>query len=177
MQLTNTKNRYGFIAIFLHWLLAILFIGMLILGLYMHSLPIGIEKLKLYGLHKEFGLLVLWLVILRLFWRLANTSPTLPPPLWESIAARIVQVLFYILMFAMPLTGWLLTSSVGLPISFFGLFVMPTLIPANDGLRIVFLEIHKWLAYGLIATIILHVGAALKHHFIDKDDILRRIFS
>ncbi len=177
MKIKNTTQRYGLIAILLHWLMAILLIGLLILGLYMTSLPISHEKLKLYGWHKEYGLLALFLVIFRLAWRLTNLVPVLTLPLWEIIAARTVHWLFYVFMFAMPITGWLLTSAAGLPPSFFGLFVLPVLVSQNDQLMKLFQEIHSYLGYGLIALICMHVSAALKHYFINKDDILQRIFS
>ena|SRR3990167_9180671 len=175
MQMTNTENRYGIVTIFLHWLMAILIIGLLVLGLYMVALPISYEKLKLYGWHKEYGLLALALVIFRLIWRLINITPHLSLPLLEKLAARSVHWAFYIFMFAMPITGWLITSAAGLPASFFGLFVLPNLIAPNEELRIFFQAVHKWLGYGFIATIVLHASAALKHHFINKDDILRRM--
>lgn len=177
MQMTNTENRFGIATIFLHWLMAILIIGLLALGLYMAALPISHEKLKLYGWHKEYGLLALVLVIFRLIWRLANITPRLSLPLLEKIAARSMHWAFYIFMFAMPITGWLITSAAGLPASFFGLFVLPNLISPNEESRILFQEIHKWLGYGLIAAIVLHASAAFKHHFINKDDILRRMLS
>jgi cytochrome b561 len=173
--LKNTINRYGLVAILLHWVMAILIIGLLILGLYMVRLPIGLEKLKLFGWHKEYGFLVLILVTIRILWRLINTTPKLLLPAWEKRAARGVHWLFYGFMFALPLTGWLISSAAGLPVSFFGLFTLPNLIGANEGLVELFEEAHEWLAYGLIAIILLHTAAALKHHFIAKDDILRRM--
>lgn len=175
MHLKNTENSYGIVAILLHWFMAILLIGLLALGLYMVSLPISLEKLKLYGWHKEYGLLALWLIILRLGWRIANITPHLALPKWEKIAARSVHWAFYFFMFALPLTGWLITSAAGLPPSFFGLFTLPDLVAPNEEQRLLFQEIHEWLGYGLIATILLHTSAALKHHFINKDDILRRM--
>jgi cytochrome b561 len=177
MQITNTENRFGIVAIFLHWVMAILIIGLLALGLYMVELPISYQKLKLYGWHKEYGLLALMLVIVRLIWRITNTTPSLSLPLLEKIAARSMHWAFYIFMFAMPITGWLITSAAGLPASFFGLFVLPNLVSPNEELRILFEEIHEWLGYALIAAIVLHASAALKHHFINKDDILRRMLS
>lgn len=175
MRLTNTDNQYGVISILIHWLLAILIIGLIILGLYMKSLPINPEKLKLYGLHKAYGFLALALVMFRLPWRLWNITPQLSLPWWEKIAARSVHWAFYGFMFAMPITGWLMTSAAGLPASFFGWFVLPDLI-GPDPVRFLFFKmLHKWLAYGLIVTILMHTSAALKHHFINRDDILRRM--
>lgn len=175
MQFKNTENSFGMIAIALHWLMAVLIIGLLALGLYMTDLPISHEKLKLYGWHKEYGFLALALVIIRLCWRLINITPILAIPLWEKLIARAVHWAFYIILFGMPLTGWLITSAAGLPVSFFGLFVIPNIISPNEEQRILFESIHEWLGYILIVLIVLHAGAALKHHFIDKDDILRRM--
>jgi len=177
MRIKNTEDRYGMTAITLHWVMAILLIALLGLGLYMTGLPISLEKLKLYGWHKEYGILALMLVFLRIAWRLINFTPRLNLSLLEKIAARTVHWAFYVFMFAMPITGWLITSAAGLPVSFFGLFVLPDLISPHPDLIKLFGEIHKWLGYGLIVTIILHTSAALKHHFINKDDILRRMLS
>jgi cytochrome b561 len=178
MLIKNTEQRFGMAAITLHWLMAILLISLLALGLYMTRIPISALKLKLYGWHKELGVLALMLVTLRLGWRLGNITPTLSElPYWEKLAARSVHWIFYALMFAMPISGWLITSAAGLPVSFFGLFVLPNLIAPNEELRHLFAKIHEYLAYGLIAAICGHVVAALKHHFIDKDDIFRRMLS
>lgn len=175
MLIKNTQTRYGISAIFLHWLMAVLIVGLLALGLYMTNLPISLQKLTLYGWHKEYGLLALFLVALRLTWRLGNVLPSLSLPLWEKWAARSVHAAFYVMMFAMPLTGWLMTSASGLPVSFFGLFVMPDLIAADERSRQLLQMVHEWIGYLFILLICLHIAAALKHHFIDKDDILRRM--
>ena len=177
MQLKNSSTRFGLIAILLHWVMAIVIIGLLASGLYMVGLPLGLQKLKLYGWHKEYGLLILGLVIIRLCWRLINTTPRLSLPWWELLAARLVHWVFYGFMIAMPVTGWLITSTAGLPASFFNLFTLPNLIAPNQEWLPVFESIHQWLGYAMIATIVLHVLAALKHHFINKDDILRRMIS
>src|SRR5215471_15583911 len=100
MLLTNSNIHYGKIAIVLHWVMAVLLIGLLIVGLYMVRLPIGLEKLKMYGWHKEYGILALMLVIVRFTWRLTNKTPYLNIPLLEKIAARTVHWLFYVFMFA-----------------------------------------------------------------------------
>ena len=175
MQIKNSASRFGSVAILCHWIIAFLIIGLLALGLYMVELPISLEKLKLYGWHKEYGLLVLFLTVFRVLWRLSNQSPELALPLLEKIAARSMHIAFYCFMFAMPLTGWLITSSAGLPASFFGLFTLPNLVAPNEHNLVFFEWLHQWLGYALIAAIMLHSAAALKHHFINKDDILRRM--
>lgn len=177
MQVKNTAQRYGFIAILLHWFMAILIIVLIGMGLWMTNLPISLQKLKWYGWHKEWGIVVLIFVMFRLYWRFINTRPLLPHtlPLWERISAILVHWLFYFFMFVMPISGWLLSSSAGLQVSFFDWFLLPNLITEDENNRALFTFIHTYLAYLLIAFICLHVAAALKHHFINKDDILKRI--
>lgn len=177
MQLKNSETHFGLVAILLHWFMALLIIALLALGIYMVDLPISLEKLKLYGWHKEYGLLALALVIIRVSWRIINVTPRLSLPLWERLAARLVHWAFYAFMLAMPLSGWLITSAAGLPASFFGWFTLPNLIAPNEHLRELFETVHAYLGYGLIVLILLHMSAALKHHFINKDDILRRMIS
>lgn len=177
MRIKNSTTHFGLVAILFHWSMALLIIGLLAEGLYMVYLPISLEKLKLYGWHKEYGILVLGLVIVRFTWRLINKVPQLSLPWLEVLAARLVHYAFYGFMFAMPITGWMLTSAAGLPPSFFGLFTLPDLIAPNEEHRQLLQVVHQWLGYGLIATICLHTAAALKHHFINKDDILKRMIS
>jgi cytochrome b561 len=178
MRLKNTENNYGLITILLHWLIATLIIAMLALGLYMVDLPISLQKLKLYRWHKEFGILVLMLATVRISWRLFNMTPRLPSYLqsWQKLAARAVHYAFYGFMFAMPLTGWAISSSAGLSVSFFGLFVLPDFVSASEASRHLFTDMHTWLAYGLIATIALHVAAVAEHIIIHKDNILRKMW-
>lgn len=177
MEFKNDLQHYGVITIILHWAMALLLIVLLALGLYMTRLSISLLKLTLYGWHKEYGFLALALVMLRLAWRLFNITPTLSLPWWEKISARTVHWAFYGFMFAIPITGWLITSAAGLPASFFGLLILPDLVSPNPYWMRIFQMIHEWLSYGLIATIVLHTSAALKHHFINKDNILRRMLS
>ncbi|EHL29049.1 cytochrome b [Legionella drancourtii] len=175
MQIKNSITRFGVVAIALHWIIAVLIIALLVLGLYMVPLPFSLAKLKFYGWHKEYGFLVLFLAIFRFIWRLSNTNPELELPWLEKLAARSMHWAFYGFMLAMPITGWLITSAAGLPASFFGWFTLPNLIAPNEQQRILFEWVHEWLGYVLIAAICLHFAAALKHHFINKDDILRRM--
>jgi len=176
MLIKNNENHYGIVAIFFHWIIAILIIGLIILGLYMVGLPISLQKLKFYGWHKEFGILVLMLFLLRIVWRLINVVPSLAElPAWERVAARSVHYAFYFCLFAIPLTGWMMSSAAGLPVGFFGLFVLPDLVSPDENLRLFLIAVHKWLAYFLIALLCLHIAASFKHLLINKDDILRRI--
>lgn len=176
----NTEDRYGAVAILLHWLMAFLVIGLLALGLYMVTLPdVGFDtkKITLIFYHKELGLLVLVLLALRLGWRLTNVLPQLVAhlPDWQKIAARFVHLSFYALMFVLPMTGWLMSSAAGIPVSFFGLFTLPDFLPRDEHLFQRLIDVHKWLAYALVLAIFVHVGAALRHHFVFKDDTLRKM--
>lgn len=177
MQIKNTQDRYGAVTILFHWVIALLIIGMLAIGLYMVRLPTGILKLTLFGWHKEIGILILTIAIARVAWWFMNIMPALPEslPYWQKISARTVAFAFYFFMFAMPITGWLISSAAGIQVSVFGWYTLPNLIAPDDQLRILFSTIHVWLAYFLIGAICLHVAAALQHHFINKDDILRRM--
>jgi cytochrome b561 len=113
----------------------------------------------------------------RLIWRLGNTLPRLVETLpdWQKVVARFVHLSLYGLMFALPVTGWLMSSAAGIPVSFLGLFVLPDLIPHDDHLFQMFIEIHKWLGYALITCLLGHVAAALGHHLVFKDETLKKM--
>jgi cytochrome b561 len=177
MPLKNNSLVYGSIAKLFHWLMAILIIGLIIIGLIMADMDTSPDKLKLIGNHKAIGIIVLFLAVLRLVWKMRNQSPLMPNSLkqWQMKAAKGAHLLLYFFMFAMPLSGWAMSSAAGYPVSVFGLFTMPSLIEPSNELREFFGEMHEIMAFGLIATITLHVGAALQHHFIYKDNILRRM--
>jgi cytochrome b561 len=141
------------------------------------DLPLGIHKLALLARHKSFGMTVLMLAILRLLWRLKNPPPALPPgmtPLERSLA-RATHIAFYVLLFAMPLTGWLMSSAKNYSVSWFGVFTWPNLIAKNETAFNLLRSTHHLLSYALFAIAVLHVLAALKHHFWDKDPVLLRM--
>ncbi len=180
-RLRNTQQHYGAVAIGLHWLMAALLIALLALGLYMVSLPdVGFDtrKIALILFHKQLGLLALALAALRLAWRVGNALPSLVETLpdWQKVTARVVHLCFYALMLALPVTGWLMSSAAGIPVSLFGLFDLPDLIAHNEYLFRAFIEVHKWLSYALIACIAIHAAAALRHHFLFKDGTLRKMW-
>lgn len=181
----NTETRYGAVAVTLHWLIAIGIIGMLILGKYMQALPdTDASKFDLFQLHKSFGISILALSVLRLLWRLVNKVPALPAHMgrWERFAAHTSHFLLYVLMVGIPLSGWALASSspLGIPTLWFGQFEVPHL-PGLQGYADQHAvehqahEVHEWLGNLMIVLLLIHVGAALKHHFWDRDDVLIRI--
>lgn len=179
IKIRNTLDQYGFIAVLLHWFMAIVIIGMLGVGLYMTDLPNGILKLKLYGWHKEFGILILMLAVVRLCWRLANFPTRLAShelPTWQKLGAYSVHYAFYFMMFAMPITGWLISSAADLPVSFFGLFVLPDLIGPSESARKLLEVTHEYLGYGLMVLIFMHVAAVVQHLVVYKENLLRRMW-
>ena len=176
----NTRSRYGAVAVLLHWAMALLLAGLAVLGLYMTSLPdAGFDKSKvlLVIYHKEFGMAALVLVVIRLAWSATGVQPELSirNPEWQNVAARFVHLCFYGLMFALPITGWIMSSAAAIPVSIFGLFYLPDLVPPDDGLFHLMVAVHRWFAYGLIACFFVHAGAALYHHYALRDDTLRRM--
>jgi len=176
----NTEDCYGAIAILFHWSMALLVIGLAALGLYMVALPdvgFSTKKVTLVLYHKEFGVLVFVLLATRLAWRVTHILPRLVEhlPDWQQIAARFVHLSFYALLFALPMTGCLMSSAAGIPVSFFGLAMLPDFVHRDDDLFRQYVALHKWLGYVLILFIFVHAGAALRHHFVFKDDTLRKM--
>ncbi|HWP94191.1 MAG TPA: cytochrome b [Gammaproteobacteria bacterium] len=173
----NTPTRYGAIAQTFHWLIVALVIVQFALGHMADDMPLGIQKLATLARHKSLGMTILMLAVLRLAWRLRDPPPPLPAgmPDWEKRAAHITHALLYILLFALPLTGWLMSSAKNFPVSWFGLFTFPDLVAPDPELEEVLEETHEMLGWLLAATAVLHALAALRHHFIRHDDVLRRM--
>lgn len=178
---SNTSTRYGTVAMTLHWLIAIAIIGMLIGGKYMHGLPnTDPNKFLLYQLHKSTGITILVLTVARIVWRFAGPVPALPAtmPTWERWAAHASHFLLYALMILIPLSGWAVasTSSSGVPTLWFGLFEVPHLpVPVTEEAHEAAEEGHELFGNLMILLLLVHVGAALKHHFWDRDTVLRRM--
>lgn len=172
------RNTYHPIAIGLHWLMALLMVGLLIMGLIMKDLPLSPEKLQLYSWHKWAGVSVFVLVWLRLLWRLAHPAPAWPAdmPKWQRVLAHTGHALLYVLMVVIPLSGWLMSSAKGVSTVWFGLWPIPDLIGKDKALGDTLAVVHGGLNNLLMAVLLAHVGAALKHHFIDRDDVLRRMW-
>lgn len=177
MAIRNTSESFGSIAKFFHWLIFLMILCMLILGFIMSDMPNGPDKLKLYGIHKATGITILGLVLLRLVWKYMNISPELPDGMdaWQRLAAKASHVVLYVLMLAMPLSGWAMSSAAGFPVSVFGWFTMPSLISPNRELVDVFKEAHEVIGYLIIIISLTHGTAALLHHFYYKDNVLTRM--
>jgi cytochrome b561 len=177
MPLKNTPDRYGAVAKFFHWTIVLLIILQYILITYAEELPRGMEKLKIITYHKSFGVTVLALAVLRLLWRFMNKVPELPRHMsaMEVGLARFSHFALYALIFAMPLSGWIMSSAQNFPVSYFGWFSLPALVTPDRGLGELMEDAHEFLFNALLAVAVLHVIGALKHHFWDKDDVLRRM--
>lgn len=169
-------GRYSTSAILAHWLVAALILTAFPLGVYMADLPLSPTKLQLYSWHKWLGITILLLVALRLAWRLTHQPPApLPAPAWQLKAAELTHGLLYVLMFAVPLSGWLMSSAKGFPVVWFGVLPLPDLVGKDEALGDLFKLAHQWLNFSLLGLVALHLGAVLKHQFIDRDTTLSRI--
>ena len=183
--MTRSLTRYSTVAIVLHWLIALLILANIVLAWTFQNIPKGLLEFKLIQLHKSFGITVLLLSVLRLAWRLMNPPPPEPPmPTWQRWAAATVHWGFYVIMIGMPLSGWAMvsTSSLNLPTMLYGVIPWPHIALLHD-LPLASRKLWgawmgnthatlAWIAYGLIA---LHVAAALKHQFFDRDNLIYRM--
>ncbi len=175
------QPRYHWIARWLHALLGVALVGLFAVGLYMADLPFSPDRLKLYNWHKWAGVTILTLSFVRLMWRLTHRPPALPAaieqamPAWQRGAHQATHLGLYVLFFAVPLAGWAYSSAAGFPIVPFGLFQLPDFVPVSEGLADFMKPVHQYAAYSLAALVVLHVAGALKHHFIDRDALLRRM--
>jgi cytochrome b561 len=178
MALRNTTVRWGALAQAFHWTIVALLILQVTLAEMADDLPNGVRKLTLLARHKSVGITILTLVILRLTWRWLNREhPQLPGNLkpYERRLAHFTHAALYVLLFAMPLSGWMMSSARGFPVSWFGFFTLPDLVPKSRPLYDALMMTHHTLAAVLFVVVGLHVAGALKHHFVHRDDVLRRM--
>lgn len=177
MSIRNTRQRWGSLAQLLHWLIVALIAVQAALGLTGILLPLGVQKIAVLARHKSIGITILGLAAVRIIWRWLNPTPPLPSNLnrLERFCARGTHAALYALLFAMPLTGWMMSSARGFPVSWFNLFQLPDMVPRNEALYNMLVTSHAALAIALACTVTLHVAGALRHHFVLKDDTLRRM--
>lgn len=179
MRLTNSPRYFGTVAVTLHWVIGLAILAMIAIGYIMTSQ----ENYKLYQLHKSLGITILALSVLRLVWRFVDPPPPLPPhmPAWEKFTAHAMHWLFYALMIGIPLGGWAVVSlspnSDFVPTKIWGAFNLPLLpvlptLPDREDLADKVGGLHGLMAYAFLALIVLHIGAALKHQFWDRDRVL-----
>lgn len=174
-------KRYNTVAIVLHWLLGLVIVAMFVVGIYMTDLPFSPLRLKLYNWHKWAGVTFLALTVLRMLWRMTHRPPALPVavtrtmPGWQNRAYHATHHLMYALFFAVPLVGWAYSSAAGFPIVLFGQIPLPDLLPASKELAELVKPWHELSALALMALAALHIAAALKHQWVDRDGLLTRM--
>lgn len=170
-------DRYTSTAIALHWMVAALIVGSFVIGLVAVELAVSPQKLRLYSWHKWIGVSIAVLALARLGWRLWHPAPALPPGMrrWERRAAAGSHALLYTLLLAVPVTGWLMSSAAGFPVVYFGVLPLPDLVAKDKALADTLKLVHYALNKTLLVLVLLHVTAALKHHFVDRDEVLVRM--
>jgi len=185
MGLKNAEQRYGVVGQTLHWVIALLILAQWYLAELAEEAesekathPIAaLHQLALLARHKEIGLTILFLALLRLAWRWYSPPPRMPVSMarWQVNAATWTHYLFYVLLFAMPLSGLTISVTSKYSMSYFGLFTIPNFLAGNRELNETMEEVHEVLFDTLVVLAVIHVLAALKHQFIDRDDVLRRM--
>ena len=176
----NSSDSYGNISKVLHWAMAIIIIGLMVVGLYMTGLDReDPSRRDLYHLHKAFGLMVIFLAIIRIGWIFISHPPQLPAGLkvWETKLAKSAKHLLYLLILVVPASGYVMSTLLGYPVDVFGLFEFPMLLDKNKDMGELFRSVHWIIAYIMIAILALHIAGALKHRLIDggEKDVLKRM--
>jgi cytochrome b561 len=177
-MLRNSETRWGAVAKILHWVIAVVLLVSLVYGWWMTRFPDRSLRFEHYGLHGSIGYDLLLLMLLRLGWRTFDRAP-LPPPgtaRWEIVAAKLGHVLLYLLTIGVCILGWLLSGTMRRPLDaeLFGAIPIPVLALGRPYHEL-FEDAHKIVAYTLLALVVVHVAAALRHHFVKRNDVLRRM--
>ena len=177
MTRSNPPARYSAVTRVLHWLLATGILAMVALGWWMVDLTYyDAWYNRSLELHKSVGMLLMLPALLFVVWTLLRRGPPLPDmPRWQRIAAHATHGLLYLLMLALPVSGYLISTSAGAAVQVFGAFAVPGLVNGGEALRDTAIDLHWAMGYGVLAVVALHAGAALKHQFLDRDGLLRRM--
>jgi cytochrome b561 len=176
-MLRNDADSWGAPAKLFHWLMAALILAQIALGLLAAGWRLSPTKIELFFWHKSTGMLILALLALRLAWRLANPTPALPSgmPAWERAAARASHLLLYVLMIALPLTGWIVNSASNIPFRIFWTIPLPAIVGPDKAAADAFALVHRGLFVILALVLVAHIGAALRHHFVKRNAVLARM--
>lgn len=180
MRWRNSREQWGAVAKTLHWAIAGAILVNIPLGLWADDLALSPTKVEAFYWHKNVGLTVLWLAVLRLLWRFTNPTPRLPEgmPGWERALAHGSHVLLYAALLAMPISGWVIHSASNFPLDLYGLVPVPDIVPAGideEAAEDAAAAVHYWIFITICVLLSLHVAGAAKHHFINRDDVLRRM--
>ncbi|GDY25621.1 cytochrome b [Agarivorans sp. Toyoura001] len=177
MNVKNNSTQFGLVSKLIHWLMAALIIALVAIALYMDTLPRGAEKSELFSLHKGLGVIALASIFLRIIW---HRITKVPSPIGEGIKLKMAHaghLALYLLMLAMPISGMIMSLAGGHAINFFDLFTIAGFAEKNEWLNGIASEVHYYAAQALYVTLAAHVGAALYHHFLLKDDTIKRMTS
>jgi cytochrome b561 len=175
-MLKNTSDTYGSGARFFHWVMGLIIIGSITVGFIMTGMKDGDDKWFFYGQHKSFGLIILSLIPLRLLWRAFNAQPTLPAsmPWWQTKAANLNILFLYACMILMPTSGFVMSIWGGHPIAFFNLFTIAA-SPEKHPIAGIAYKLHGIFGWGIALAIGMHILASFYHHFVLKDNVLKRM--
>jgi cytochrome b561 len=177
MGIGNTSQQWGWLSKILHWLTAVLIFVQIPLGFYAESLKLSPLKMDIFVWHKSLGMLVFLLLILRLLWRIKGTIPKpVGASLIQQYLAQAAHYLLYGLMVLLPISGWITSSAANIPIKLFWLIPLPALVGPDDALKSLAAEVHEISVFVLLAVLILHIGAALRHHLSLRDNTLKRMW-
>lgn len=172
--LHNDETSYGQVSKWLHWGMALFLIVLISIGTYMTGLEdTDPQRMQIIGMHKSFGVIFMQLAILRLIWSRVSRPPQLPEALesWEIFLSRAITVALYVLMLAIPFSGYAMTNFAGFPVSPFGLVELPLLFAKNIEMAKLAKEAHGILVYLLLLAVFLHIAGAMKHRFLDGADV------
>ena len=171
-----TDVAYTRTAIALHWLTVALIATGFAIGLWMVDLPIAPQTIRIYAYHKWIGITVFLMALARLAWRVAHPVPPLAAlPRWQRRAATASHVALYVLMLVIPISGWLYSSATGVQVVYLGVIALPNLVAKDNALAAALKAVHVSLNFTLLALVLVHAGAALRHHFIERDRVLSRM--
>ncbi len=179
VRFKNTSASYGLISVLFHWLSALIVLALFPLGLWMVSLDYYHPWYQTGpDLHRSFGVVLIALTIMRLIWLFYSAKPSSlnTNKKWQAILAKLIHYLLYLFIFIMFVSGYLITTAKGDSVYVFELFELPALSDSLSEYETIFAKVHLWLAYILMAAVSLHIAAALKHHFINRDKTLVRMF-
>jgi cytochrome b561 len=179
IQLRNAGDTWGAVARGFHWLIAVLILAQFVVGSVAEEMKLTPAKLDLFVWHKSIGVTIFALAVLRLLWRLGNPPPAMPPgtPRWEQRLAALGHWALYALMFAVPISGWLVSDASRVPFKAYFVLPMPDLVETSRSLQEAAEEVHEVLTMALLLVAIVHIAAALRHHFLLHDDVLRRMLT
>lgn len=176
MSQHDTQN-YNSLSRFVHWIMAALILGLVLVGFFMAQMDSAPLKFEIYGWHKSLGITVLLLALIRVAWKFYKKPPASlsAHKNWEKLLSKTIHIVLYVSLFVMPLSGWVMSSSGGHAVHFFGLFELPQIAAKDKVISGLARSVHYYAALGVVGSVALHVVGALKHHFMDKDVTLTRM--